>query len=289
MKIVKGRMLRKDISRSEKIASLSPEAWGLFCFLIPHFNAHGKMNGNPLFIKGEICPIVPWLDVKKIERLLVEIHEKTNVKWWTNGNGLYYLQSLSWKEHQSLREDRLGDDDMPDYPGEQIDKSGSSPGVVQDNSPLKFKEKFKEKENIHTELWNKVRLAFSYWQEVFNHPKSQLDQTRKHKIMARLKEGRTLEEIKQAIDNCKADDWEGREKYHDIELICRNTSKFEYFLNLQQSTTKGQAVLEKLRRMKDEREKAERGEGLSEAQAQGAGGVEDQSAARVRSPDGPQG
>lgn len=113
-----GRMLTTDISKSHKIASLTPEALSLFSLLVPHYNAHGKMLAHPSLIKGLVCPLIDWLTTPKIEQLLTEISAKTNVKFWKDEKGIFYLQSLNWKEHQDLRSDRLGPDRLPDWPRE---------------------------------------------------------------------------------------------------------------------------------------------------------------------------
>ena len=116
-----GRFIDQNIRKSKKIAKLSPKSLALFALLIPHYNAHGKLNGEPHFIKGQACPLVDWLPIKEIKKCLTEISEKTNVKWFSH-EGLYYLQSLNWKEHQpGLR--RLGPDLLPDY-------SWSGPGLL---------------------------------------------------------------------------------------------------------------------------------------------------------------
>jgi hypothetical protein len=143
-------MINTDISLSAKVASLSPEAMGLFCLLIPHLNAHGKMLADPHGIKGVVCPLVPWLDVSKIKQCLAEISEKTNLKWWRDDRGLYYLHSLNWHEHQKLRQDRLGPDRLPEYPGKDDDmppsseplrdRSGSSPGQLPPEVEVEEKE-----------------------------------------------------------------------------------------------------------------------------------------------------
>ena len=143
-----GRMINQDIALSAKVASLSSDSLALFCLLIPHFNAHGKMLANPHAIKGNVCPLVDWLTVEKIETCLAEISKKTNVKWWKDDKGLHYLQSLNWHQHQELRSDRLGNDRIPDYPGDCLaetptedftpgslpDFSRTTPGVIQDHS-----------------------------------------------------------------------------------------------------------------------------------------------------------
>lgn len=110
----KGRMLRKDISKSRKIASLSKESLVLFYMIIPHLNSYGKMNGSPYFVKGEIVPLMDWFTLPLIEKCLAEISKKTNLKWF-EFEGLKYIHSLSWEEHQELEKNRRGKDDLPSY------------------------------------------------------------------------------------------------------------------------------------------------------------------------------
>jgi hypothetical protein len=153
-----GRMINQDIALSSKVASLSPEALALFCLLIPHYNPHGKMLANPYSIKGSVCPLVEWLTVEKVEKCLVEISEKTNVKWWCDDRGLFYLHSLTWKEHQNLREDRLGPDHLPDYPGENT----TTPGPLPDKSrttPAKGKGREEKKEEKKSFSSDSLRLS----------------------------------------------------------------------------------------------------------------------------------
>lgn len=78
-------------------------------------------------------------------------------------------------------------------------------------------------------------VVFSYWQKTLNHPRAVLSPERKAKIQARLKDS-TVDEIKRAIDGCKASDFHmGRTErsskvFDDIELICRTRSKLESFI-----------------------------------------------------------
>lgn len=111
-----GRMIRTDISRSKKIATLSPEACAVFFFILPHLNAWGKSNGNPLYIKGEVMPLVDWATIPVIEACLREISGNTNVKWFQGEDGTWYLHALKWDEHQGIRKDKRGADRLPSYP-----------------------------------------------------------------------------------------------------------------------------------------------------------------------------
>ena len=122
-----GRMIRKDISRSHRVAKLSAKALALFTMLIPHYNAHGKMDGNPHTIKGTVVPFITWFDIPTITRCLHEISEKTNVKYF-QVDGCWYLHSLNYDEHQALK--RKGRDYLPSCPGVVPDQSGTTPGLI---------------------------------------------------------------------------------------------------------------------------------------------------------------
>jgi hypothetical protein len=149
-----GRMIRRSISESEGFASLSPEAAVLFAMMIPHFNAHGKMPGGPGVVKDEIVPLIPYLTYDNLPQYLQEISDKTNVKWFRCGTK-WYLHALHFlSEHQDLRREKMGADELPSWPemeeaGEEApeigdvaeiyevvselpENSGSSPGVVRE-------------------------------------------------------------------------------------------------------------------------------------------------------------
>jgi len=126
----KGRMLNKDLSDSKGFAALSPPAAVLFLMLVPHYSPYGKLNGSPEYIKGEICPRVPYLKTGNIANYLEEITEHTSVKWFEH-DGRKWIHSLKFLiEHQNLRNDRVGPDLMPSYPGPLQDNSRSSAGEV---------------------------------------------------------------------------------------------------------------------------------------------------------------
>ena len=125
-----GRMIRTDISTSEKIAKLSPKALALFCMLIPHFNAHGKMPAGAGHIKDIVCPLIDWLPEKAIPALLKEISRHTSVKYFKDEKGLPYLHSLSWTEHQELRAERMGPDRLPNYSRTTPGLNASTPGLL---------------------------------------------------------------------------------------------------------------------------------------------------------------
>jgi DNA-binding transcriptional ArsR family regulator len=78
-----------------------------------------------------------------------------------------------------------------------------------------------------------IRRVFAYWQQRCSHPAAKLSAERQSKIRARLREGRTADEFKQAIDGAAVAPFidERGKRHDDIELICRNAVKFESFVD----------------------------------------------------------
>lgn len=137
----KGRMINQDISDSKGFAALTPEAAVLFVMMIPHFTPYGKLNGDPCFIKGEICPRIDYLQLDKIESCLKEITEHTNVKWFCH-DGRWWIHSINFlSDHQNIKLERCGSDQLPNY-------SGLNQEQIENLSPTKLK--FKIKKDIGT-------------------------------------------------------------------------------------------------------------------------------------------
>lgn len=86
--------------------------------------------------------------------------------------------------------------------------------------------------------------VFLHWKAVMGKPRAVLDDKRRRVVNARLAEGRTLAELKRAIDGCRASAWHmgtndrGR-PYNDLELICRDAKHLEEFLAMADSPPSG--------------------------------------------------
>ena len=94
----------------------------------------------------------------------------------------------------------------------------------------------------------KVKSIFEYWQIQLSHPRAKLTYDRRRRIVDRLRDGYSVEEIKQAIDGWPASPFHRGENpggviYDDIELICRNGSKLEKFMALSPKATNEAQVI----------------------------------------------
>lgn len=103
---------------------------------------------------------------------------------------------------------------------------------------------------VKEDLNDKAKEVFEYWQNTLNHKKAKYSQDKARKIKARIKEGFTVEECKEAIDGCAKSPFHNgqnndKKKYHSIDLIFRNASKLEWFISLgKKSTNKVKSIKE---------------------------------------------
>ncbi len=80
-----------------------------------------------------------------------------------------------------------------------------------------------------------ARDVFEHWRDVMDKGRrAVLDSARKTKVVARLRDGYSVAELKQAVDGCRRTphnmgENEKRQRYDDLELICRDASHVDRF------------------------------------------------------------
>lgn len=104
----------------------------------------------------------------------------------------------------------------------EIDRSSMGHGGPMNGSPGKGKG---------------IKPLFIYWKERCNHPHAKLTSERQRRIRARLDEGYSEEQVRKAIDGAARAAFvnEQGKRFDDIELICRNGSKLESFMERAES------------------------------------------------------
>lgn len=118
--------------------------------------------------------------------------------------------------------------------------------------------------------------VFEHWQRVMAHPTAKFTKERRAKVKARLSEGYTVEQLKAAVDGCRASPHHRGQNdagavYDDLELICRNGGKVESFVAKQPvpepapveekwtPEDRAEALAERDRRLAEMRDRAKRG------------------------------
>lgn len=80
-----------------------------------------------------------------------------------------------------------------------------------------------------------VQAVFEHWKTVMAKPRAKLDDARRRLIQRAMKGGYTVDDLKKAIDGCRASpfhmgDNTQRTKYNGLDLILRNSEKIDGFM-----------------------------------------------------------
>jgi len=132
-----------------------------------------------------------------------------------------------------------GKEDIPKVPDETLapsfGHSGSSANTQESHHEAVQGNPQEPSNKLSSENDIRVIEIFDYWKTVMQHPKAKLDRKRVTKIMAALKLGFTVEDLKGAIDGCSNTPFnmgenKQQKRYDDIELILRDASHIEVFM-----------------------------------------------------------
>ena len=88
-----------------------------------------------------------------------------------------------------------------------------------------------------------VQDVFYHWVREMHTPKSKLDDKRYRRISEKLKEGYTIDELKQAITGCSLTPWNMGEnprgkKYNQLQTILKDADQIERFIEAANATVK---------------------------------------------------
>jgi len=153
-----GRMIRRDLADDEGMGRLSDGAARLYFMLYPHLDSHGKWCGGPGTIAETIIPMLRW-SRKKILHYLVEINKHTSMNIWTH-NQRVFVHDEAFSSRQRLNKDRMGRDNLPDFPGRERMKTGTSPNSLPDllHDLLTHEVEVEVKEEVEVEVKEEVEV-----------------------------------------------------------------------------------------------------------------------------------
>lgn len=134
--------------------------------------------------------------------------------------------------------------------------------------------------------------VFVYWQDTCGHPKATLGPKRHRAIEARLKHGYSVERLCLAVDGCRGSPMhqganDRNTVYDDIELICRDETKCDRFIELAEATRAVKAKPDHIERHRGSYEEFCRKADAREAAARNGNGNGDVNGARPDAPADP--
>ncbi len=107
------RMLHTKISVSEQVNNLSFEAALLYTWMISHADDDGGLKGSAASVRASVFPMRE-LKNEAVENMLQEIVNQKLIYRWSDENGTY-IELPSWKNHQTLQNDRYKPSKLPSY------------------------------------------------------------------------------------------------------------------------------------------------------------------------------
>ncbi|MDI6606519.1 MAG: hypothetical protein QME65_05220 [Candidatus Omnitrophota bacterium] len=215
---VRGRMLFWKVSYNQQIPKVSVWAKLLFTWLIPNIDNMGRMEGNAYAIKGMIFPYETKITPEKCRKLLQELHNVGLIILY-QVNGCEYLCVPGISKNQKLVGNMRAESDYPELPIESVKewerKTGEIYTGIYKYIPVLTEGKGREGEEKNKNISILTQEFFAYF--LFKTGKTlKLTPERSAIIEKRLKDGRTLEELKKAVDNFTSDDWQDRHNFIDI-------------------------------------------------------------------------
>ena len=202
----RGRMLNKTISVDEEVAKLSDKAIILYSWCIPHLDSEGKMLASNEILKGIVVPYLKSFSLSLITRAKKELAESgLVVVYGENGK---YMKFNGFEKNQTINKDREAPSEIPNPTQDELQsKSGLT--------PLEYK--YKSNINISKDKYKAEIVEFFEYYLLKTKKNFTLNSTRRAIIESRLEEGKTLDQLKQAVDNFVQDDWKDRGKH--LELV----------------------------------------------------------------------
>lgn len=165
----RGRILNRSISRSIRVANLSPESALLFTWSIPHLDREGKIYADIPSVKGLIVPHLAYMTEEVIGRCLKEIHDAGLAMIY--GDGLFML-FIGFDHNQKIEHHEKASE-IPSPSPEDVEEykhahacvklralSGHCPNIVPPKLKLKPQLKLKKKPEPSAALQAAFRAVF---------------------------------------------------------------------------------------------------------------------------------
>lgn len=223
-------MLNRSISRDRDLSDLVNEHGSdvglLFSWMIPHLDRDGRLDADPEVVKGLVVPRIRRINSGKVAELLRILSAKKLVEVYEDDRGLRFLSFPGFKKNQKgMRYDREAASEFPDPescrqvsgldPDQLRIDSGSTPAEwnrIEENGMEGEGEKkvtgssqslrADDQASIYTlnDIWQWYRRYHKRAAKKIGDKNAKLGR-------ARLKEGFTPDDLKQAIDGYHRSPW----------------------------------------------------------------------------------
>jgi hypothetical protein len=233
-KMPKRRYVLPDFFEDEKMGSLPADARLLYISMWCYADDKGRAKGGAAAMKSWCYLYDDSTGIKRVRELIALLEQEGRiVTYEVNGESFYVVPRLpnhQWIVNASASK-------LPKPPRDKLEALGLDKNAIDeliDDRP------WKKQNGVSTnpdksgalEADNSALAIFEYWKKVNGIRRGVLNSTRQSHILARQKEGYSISQIKRAIIGNRISDWHQKNGHYDIELICRNAVKMDYYIGL---------------------------------------------------------
>ena len=222
-----GRMLKKKITGSRRLAALANDTARMFyMLLLAHLDVEGRFSADPDILKGAIAPRLKHITPKMIESIVNDMAENEVIKLYSF-DGDRYLEYRNFKDNQNLRVDREKASEIPS----PVKGCAITPGVLPDNSRIPPAQVKLSKDKIREDIAQK---RFAQFWSIYPKKKS------KDKALKAFKSIDPDEELLQAmitsiVQAKKSEDWaKDKGKWIPFPATWLNGRRWEDEIEVQQ-------------------------------------------------------
>lgn len=134
--MAEGRMLKKRLSKSEKLARLKSDSPGfLYCLIYPHVDVDGRHEADPIIIKGQIVPYLKSFTLENIQQYLEELHAVGLIMLYKIGD-YQYLEITKFHDYNRVDREKEAKS-LISPPPKELRKLQSLSGVTPEFIPHK--------------------------------------------------------------------------------------------------------------------------------------------------------
>lgn len=222
------RRLYSGFIKGQRINKLSLQAEAWFWRVYAVADDFGNHDADPELVRAATKGR-RRVSTKQVSQWLAEMETVGLISFYHN-RGEIYLHILRFDETQPAGKNGKRVKRFP-LPGES-----DGIQVNPDSSSASHSDPHSHSDNHNqTSFVEQARRVFGFWRSHMKHSKAALDDKRQKAIIARLKDGYTVEDLELAVKGCKLTPHnmgknDRGQVYDDIELICRDAAHVDRFI-----------------------------------------------------------
>lgn len=227
------RRLYAGFTKGQRINKLSLQAEAWFWRVLATVDDFGNADADP-----DLCHAVTAgrrkVTPKQVSDWLREMRDVGLIEFYT-AKGEPFLHVIGFEAGQPAGKNGKR---LKKFPFPDIQNNPGESRIIQAVPDVSSAPDNHSHSDNHTEsLVAQAQRVFVFWQEHLDHGKAKLDDVRNRKILARLKDGYSVDDLMAAIRGCKLDPFsmgnnDRNQPFDDIELICRDAAHVDKFLRI---------------------------------------------------------